>query len=137
MATCCLVAVGEGNSRLMKRLISTARKLRQSQTEAEAILWSRLRGRQLLGKKFRRQAPIGDFIADFLCHDAGLVIELDGSQHVDNHRDLERTAAIESAGYIVLRFWNGEVFQNLEGVIERIAQTLDVSGTPDPLTNCD
>jgi very-short-patch-repair endonuclease len=93
-------------------------------TDAERKLWSRLRGRRL-GAKFRRQVPIDRFIADFGCVEAKLVIEVDGGQHaVDIERDRVRTAVIETAGYIVIRFWNNEVLQNIDGVVEEILRTL-------------
>ena len=101
-----------------------ARRLRRESTDAERKLWSRLRAQQL-GCKFRRQVPIDRFIADFVCIEAKLVIEVDGGQHnIDVARDLERTAVLESAGYLVLRFWNNEVLQNTDGVVERIVETL-------------
>ena len=101
-----------------------ARSLRASQTEAEGILWSRLRGNRLDGFKWRRQTPLGPFFADFACFEARLVVELDGSQHGRRvAHDIERDRWIESHGWRVLRFWNVEVFQNLEGVCETIART--------------
>ena len=92
--------------------ISRARSLRADATLAERILWADLRRLRNHGLYFRRQVPIGRFIADFVCHDARLVIELDGSQHTEAKvviRDEERTAFIKSEGYRVLRFFNQEV----------------------------
>jgi very-short-patch-repair endonuclease len=103
-----------------ERDIAIARSLRQRSTDAEARLWSHLRSRQMEGAKFRRQMPIAGYIADFACPAARLVIELDGGQHADDPRDAERTAAIECAGYIVLRFWNHDALGNTEGVLEDI-----------------
>ncbi len=107
-----------------KRLTPVARNLRQNKTEAEALLWSRLRNRQLESAKFRFQVPFDDFVADFVGHSARLVVELDGSQHADNERDKCRDAVMESAGYRVMRFWNTELFENLDGVLEEIRQAL-------------
>ncbi|WP_417614996.1 endonuclease domain-containing protein [Parasphingorhabdus sp.] len=109
---------------MKKRLTPVARKLRRHKTDAEALLWSRLRNRQMENAKFRFQAPFDDYIADFLCHSAGLIIELDGSQHADNSRDKNRDAVMEIAGYRVIRFWNSEIFDNLEGVLEEIRQAV-------------
>ncbi|HEY7899853.1 MAG TPA: DUF559 domain-containing protein, partial [Caulobacteraceae bacterium] len=83
----------------------------------EHRLWSILRNRQLDGRKFRRQVPIGPYYADFACHEARLVIELDGAQHADRiAADSARTRAIEALGWKVVRFWNTEVTENLDGV---------------------
>ena len=99
-----------------------ARALRGRMTTAEELLWRGLRDRRLAGLKFRRQVPVGRYVADFLCEEAMLVVELDGSQHADqtlNH-DLRRTAALEGWGYRVLRFWNNDLTTNLEGVLTSI-----------------
>jgi very-short-patch-repair endonuclease len=105
-----------------------ARSLRQEQTVAEKHLWARLRGNELAGFTFRRQFPIGEFIADFCCTKSKLVIELDGAQHGDDAgqvaEDNRRTALLSARGYRVVRFWNEEVFANLEGVLERILAEL-------------
>ncbi len=104
-----------------------ARGLRVTQTGVERRLWQRLRSRQINGVKFRRQHPVGPYIADFFCLDARLVIELDGSRHGDEleqQADERRTEFLESQGYRVLRFWNEEVLDNLDGVLERIAEFL-------------
>ena len=103
------------------------RALRAAQTEIERRLWQRLRNRQLKGAKFRRQHPIGQFIADFFCLDAHLVIELDGSQHgEDGNRqaDERRTQYLEGDGWRVLRFINDEVLNNIDGVLGEIAKFL-------------
>jgi very-short-patch-repair endonuclease len=113
-----------------------ARRLRLNQTEVERRLWSKLRNRRLIGCKFRRQVPLGAFIVDFICIERGLVIELDGGQHNENRDDEARTEALEKAGWRVLRFWNNEVSENFEGVLERIIEALGedvVSPHPDPL----
>ena len=100
-----------------------ARSLRRNATDAEALLWSRLRNRQLYGAKFRRQVPLDRFIADFLCFDARLIVEVDGGQH-SIETDAARTAFLEAAGFRVIRFWNHEVLGNLNGVLETIAAHL-------------
>jgi BirA family biotin operon repressor/biotin-[acetyl-CoA-carboxylase] ligase len=110
-----------------KRLTPVARKLRRDMTDAERLLWSRLRGCQL-GAKFVTQFPIGDAVADFACRSAKLVIELDGGQHaLAPEAGAERTRIIELHGYRVIRFWNSDVTENLEGVLEVIAQNLRIA----------
>ena len=102
-----------------------ARALRANQTEAEKRLWWRLRDKQVEGFRFRRQVPIGPYIADFVCPSEKLIIEVDGGQHAENEEyDAARTALLEDAGYRVLRFWNNEVFENLDGVLERVREAL-------------
>jgi very-short-patch-repair endonuclease len=96
-----------------------ARRLRREQTEAELFLWARLRARQLSGAKFRRQCPIGPFIADFCCLEHRLIIELDEA----------RGEFLRKEGYEVLRFWNHEVFLETELVLQRIADLLATRGT--------
>jgi very-short-patch-repair endonuclease len=83
-----------------------AGKLRRNQTDAERLLWFKLRDRRLAGFKFRRQFPVGKYIVDFVCLDARVVIEIDGGQHSENLLDTERQAFIEEQGFVVLRFWN-------------------------------
>ena len=108
---------------------SFARDLRGTATDAEERLWYFLRDRRFLGAKFRRQVPVGPYVVDFLCVSASLVIEADGGQHAERAvYDGERTAYLEARGYRVLRFWNNDVMQNIEGVMQAIAMTL----TPDP-----
>jgi very-short-patch-repair endonuclease len=103
-----------------------ARQLRRNQSDAENRLWFQLRSRQL-GVKFRRQEPIGPFIVDFCAVDPKLIVEVDGGQHAAQEaRDADRTACLERSGYRVLRFWNTEVLGNAEGVVERIAQELEM-----------
>ena len=106
------------------KLRSNARALRKNSTDVERILWSELRDHRLNGTGFRRQVPIGSYIADFLCHAAKLVIELDGGQHFSAHgeqADAARSAAIETKGFQVLRFSNHDVIANRIGVLETIA----------------
>ena len=90
-------------------------------TDAERQVWQVLRLRQIDGHRFRRQVPIGGYIADFVCHEANLIIEIDGGQHdAALPAEIERTRFLEREGYRVLRFWNNEVLTNLEGVYEVI-----------------
>ncbi|MCW5751814.1 MAG: endonuclease domain-containing protein [Alphaproteobacteria bacterium] len=109
----------------MDGMTHLARALRASSTEAERRLWFALRDRRLGGHKFRRQVVIGRFIADFLCPAHRLVVELDGGQHGEGAaRDAARTAWLEARGYRVLRFWNNDVLENMEGVLVRILAAL-------------
>ncbi|MBL8630005.1 MAG: endonuclease domain-containing protein [Rhodospirillaceae bacterium] len=106
--------------------IKTARQLRRSQTDAEILLWSRIRARQLCGAKFKRQVPVDNFAVDFLCFEARLIVELDGGQHAEqNEKDAERTRKLEGFGYHVLRFWNNDPMSNVDGVLTAIAEHLD------------
>ncbi len=116
----------------MRKLTPVARKLRRTMTDAEAVLWRRLRNGQLRGFKFRRQFPVGAYIADFACWDARLVVEVDGGQHADSGSDLVRRKEIELLGFRVLRFWNNDVLNNLEGVLAAIASELSDRGHPSP-----
>lgn len=99
-----------------------ARHLRRNATDAERLLWSRLRRRQLSGYKFRRQVPIGPYTVDFVCLERSLVIELDGSQHADRRvgHDRARDDDIERRGFSVLRFWNDEIVGGLDDVVSAI-----------------
>ena len=104
-------------------LTQISKELRQKQTEAEKILWFKLRNRQLDGAKFRRQHRIGSYIVDFACLENKLIIEIDGGQHnqtLARENDEQRTQWLETTGYHVVRFWNSEVIQNTEGVLEKI-----------------
>jgi len=109
-----------------------ARRMRAEPTDAERVLWQRLRHDiKLVGSHFRRQVVIGPFIVDFASRRAKLVIELDGGQHDwQQASDASRTRRIEAAGYRVLRFWNNDVLGNLEGVLSEIQRALPA--TPDP-----
>ena len=102
-----------------------ARALRQVQTDAEALLWSKLRDRQILNLKFRRQRPTGPYFADFACLEIGLVIELDGGQHVDNTYDVKRESEMATLGFRTLRFWNNDVLTQMDVVLEKIFQTAE------------
>jgi len=104
--------------------IVRARALRASITNAERKLWYALRDRRFAGYKFRRQVPMGPYIADFICYSARLVIEVDGGQHAESARDGRRDRWFAQNGFRVLRFWNNEVLHNLEGVWMVILEAL-------------
>lgn len=113
------------------------RTLRRRRTEAEHALWRHVRDRRLLDRKFRRQHRIGRFVADFVCLEAGLIIELDGSQHLDREaHDAARTRWLETQGYRVIRFWNDDVLLRIDDVLAAIATALTAhrlsSGPPLP-----
>ncbi len=107
------------------KFIYRAKLLRNNMTDTERLLWAKIRNRQIHGYKFRRQCPLGKYIVDFVCHGKKVIIELDGSQHaVQEEYDQQRTAWLESEGYKVIRFWNNDVWQNIEGVLEVICSAL-------------
>ena len=106
-------------ARLPTDTLQRARSLRAASTDAERALWRKLRSGQLVGLKFRRQYPVLPYIVDFCCIARRLVIEIDGSQHT-SHTDQVRTALLESKGFMVLRFWNNDVLQRTDAVIEAI-----------------
>jgi adenine-specific DNA-methyltransferase len=94
-------------------------------TDAERHVWRMLRLHQMNRPRFRRQVPLGRYIVDFVCHEARLIVEIDGGQHDPSSLgETARTRFLESEGYRVLRFWNNEVLTNLEGVYEVIAAAL-------------
>ena len=101
-----------------------ARALRRTGTDAERAMWRLLRDRRLEGVKFRRQVPIGPFVADFASITCRLVVELDGGQHAGSASDARRDAYLIAEGWRVLRFWNNDVMQNRVGVLESIAQAV-------------
>jgi very-short-patch-repair endonuclease len=113
----------------MKRLVKSdrtlqrARRLRAEMSDEERILWMLLRDRRFADFKFRRQVPLGDYVADFVCHGAKLVLELDGSQHAEPKQsafDAKRTQYLEAAGFRVARIWCGDLFSDREGAMETI-----------------
>jgi len=109
---------------VVRRQISPhASQLRRDMTDAERKLWLSLRDRRLDGHKFRRQSTIGPYIVDFLCAEVMLIIELDGGQH-SPEIDASRTHYLKERGYRVLRFWNNDVLENFEGVLETILSVL-------------
>jgi very-short-patch-repair endonuclease len=97
-----------------------ARVMRADATKSENLLWQALRNKQLEGLKFKRQAPLGGYILDFVCFEARLIVEVDGGQHSGSERDLERDGYFESQGFRTLRFWNDEIVENLDGVCLKI-----------------
>jgi very-short-patch-repair endonuclease len=105
--------------------VKRAKRLRRDMTDAERKLWGCLRAEQIERFKFRKQAPIGRYVADFVCLERMLVIEVDGGQHAERKaEDDARTRALEMQGYRVLRFWNNDVLGNIEGVVEVIRRAL-------------
>jgi dTMP kinase len=108
---------GEGAARA---ILAHARTMRQQPTPPERQLWRALQSKSLAGLKFRRQAPIGRYIVDFCCHEAKLIIELDGVTHIDPAADAARDAWLQGRGFQILRFWNNEIMANLEGVLQTI-----------------
>ena len=119
-----------------ERRINLGRGLRQRQTDAERLLWAKLRNRQLKGVKFRRQQPLGPYIVDFISFEKRIIVEVDGGQHntpppypspvegKGKTRDREREAWLKERGYRVLRFWNNELLANMDGVLEKIVENL-------------
>lgn len=102
-----------------------ARQLRRNMTDAERALWRVLRDREAMaGHKFRRQHPIGPYVVDFVCLERGLIVEADGGQHWKSSLDARRDALLVEKGFQVLRFWNNDILQNLEGVCEMILRQL-------------
>jgi very-short-patch-repair endonuclease len=109
------------------------RALRRNMTDAERSIWRILRSSQIDGHRFRRQVPFGPYIADFVCHDARLIIEIDGGQHDRSVPDeVKRTRFLQDQGYRILRFWNNEVLSNLEGVRAILAHDLRRHPHPNP-----
>jgi very-short-patch-repair endonuclease len=112
---------------------SRARSLRRDTTDSERIIWNAVRAHRMHGASFRRQTPIGPYIVDFVCHEANLVIEIDGGQHFEPEhikRDARRDAFLSSKGYRVLRFNNHDVMSNRQGVLETIAAAVTLAPSP-------
>jgi len=108
---------------MRSQLTNIARNLPKRSTEAEKLLWSRLRARQLDGLKFRRQQSIGNHVVDFVCLEKGVIVEVDGSQHaVEKAKDEKRDKWFEDEGFKVLRFWDNEVLTSIDGVLEVIRE---------------
>jgi very-short-patch-repair endonuclease len=116
-------------------ILENAKLLRQNQTDAESCLWYHLRAHRFMGRKFKRQKPLGGYVVDFVCLEAKLVIELDGGQHMERvDYDQAREAWLRGQGYVVIRFWNHEVLCEMESVLERIRLELDaLSPSPSPV----
>jgi very-short-patch-repair endonuclease len=118
---------------MTKRLTDAARALRGRSTEAEMRLWHHLRAHRLCGFKFKRQQPMGPYIVDFVCFDAKLIVEADGSQHLDSLADQDRDAWFEAQGYRVLRFWNDDILLRAPQVLEAILYASQAAPSPPPL----
>ena len=118
-------ARGEGKDGGKAEMRGRARALRARMTDAERKLWFALRDRRFAGFKFRRQVPIDRFIADFVCFEARLVVEVDGGQHAGSLQDRWRDRWFAANGYRVVRFWNNEVLSNLEGVLTVLSAELE------------
>ena len=109
----------------VRRIVAAARKLRRTSTDVERRLWHRIRDKQIEAFRFRRQRPIGKYIVDFICLEAKLIVDLDGGQHSESVLlDEKRTVFLASLGYHVVRFWNNEVLENMDGVLARIREHL-------------
>jgi very-short-patch-repair endonuclease len=109
---------------LKDKIATIAKTLRKKSTDAENVLWKQLRRKQLEGLKFRRQQPIDNYVVDFVCFEKRIVIEVDGGQHsIERDKDSERDNYLVINGFKVLRFWNNEVLQNIEGVLEIIRKS--------------
>jgi len=114
-------------------LTEVAKDLRKSMTDAESVLWQRMKAKQFGGLKFRRQEQIVRFIADFVCFERGIIIEADGGQHaIEREKDEERTQWLNSQGFTVLRFWNNDILTNIEGVMEAIRSACVAAPSPRP-----
>jgi very-short-patch-repair endonuclease len=131
------VTVTTSRTSITKFRRATARRLRANQTDAEILLWRHLRKLETKGTHFRRQVPIGPYVADFACLASRLIVELDGSQHADKPniaKDEVRTRWLEAEGYRVLRFWNNDLTENLDGALETIYAALYGSRDAQPVT---
>jgi very-short-patch-repair endonuclease len=107
-----------------EKTIRIARRLRVNQTDAETVLWNRIRNRQIDGHKFVRQEPISGYICDFVCRELNLIVEVDGGQHNESASDAARDRRLIEQGYRVLRFWNNDVLGNIEGVLTALQAEL-------------
>ncbi len=116
--------------------LGRAKQLRSQPTDAENMLGQQLRAHRLGDAKFKRQQPIGRYIVDFVCLERRLIIEADGGQHNDCATDVERDEWLRGQGFVLLRFWNNKIMQNLDGVLSRILEHLQPANTtlsPTPL----
>lgn len=109
-----------------KKYTKIARALRKNMTDAERLLWSKIRNKQL-GVKFRRQQPLGKYVVDFVCFEKKLIIEVDGGQHCENKRDKIRDRWLLNGGFKMLRFWNNDVLESINGVLEIIRKRISPS----------
>jgi very-short-patch-repair endonuclease len=116
-----------------KRPTARSRELRLNATDAERKLWVQLSARKIAGVRFNRQFPVGPFICDFVSRSAKLVIEVDGGQHaVDVEKDQARTAYLQSQDYRVIRFWNNDMLERIDGVVSEIERVLADMPSPNP-----
>ena len=118
---------GTHNKKYSNSALNNAKNLRSDMTIFERKLWTRLRAKKFMNIKFKRQVPIGVYIADFVCKDKKLIIELDGSGHLETaqqEHDINRDSYLKSQGYEILRFYNNDIENNLEGVLEVIRQKI-------------
>lgn len=120
-------ADGAGGDVVTVRLVSIARRLRRRQTDVERNLWARLKSKQIEGVKFRRQQPLGPYVVDFVCLEKKIVVEIDGGHHNEDDvslKDSDRAAWLVGEGYRVLRFWNNDVLNQMESVLEEIREAV-------------
>ena len=123
----------DANDKGYRRPTERSRQLRRNATAAERKLWPYLSARKMAGVRFNRQFPVGQFICDFVSREKRLVIELDGGQHaLAAEYDERRTRFLHAQGYRVIRFWNNEVLDNIDGVLIVIRQALDNTPSPSP-----
>jgi very-short-patch-repair endonuclease len=121
---------------MKERLLKFAKGMRHQPTNAETLIWTALRGARLQGFKFKRQQPIGTYIVDFVCFENSLIIEIDGGQHGDEvSKDRERSNWLRRQGFRVLRFWNNEVMERKDDVLESIIRALREYPSPQPLSH--
>ena len=113
---------GQTNRQILDSALQQS--LRNRMTDAERLLWQHLRGRQVSGCKFRRQHPFMDYVLDFVCLEKGLIVEVDGGQHQGSEKDVLRDQRLREAGFRVLRFWNNQVLQETQAVVEVIFAAL-------------
>src|SRR3990172_5603085 len=121
--------VGE---RGMLNSIDRAKQLRREMTDAEQKLWRYLRAHRLLGEKFRRQQPIGNYIVDFVHLSSNVIVEADGGQHADSTNDAQRDAWLHAKGFTILRFWNNDILINTTAVLEKILEAVKSKAPPSP-----
>ena len=107
------------------KFLDYSRENRKTQTDAEKLLWFQIRNRQFNGYKFRRQFPVGKYILDFYCDEKKLAVEVDGGQHNQSNSDRERDQYIKDFGIKTLRFWDNDILQNVDSVLENILQVLE------------
>ena len=119
----------------MKKNTDLARELRKNLTPQEKKLWNLLRNHQFYGYEFRRQYPIAGYIVDFICRKSKIIIELDGGQHNQDNNieyDLKRTQVLNNLGYKVIRFWNCDIDNNIEGVYSTLQEAFEITDQPPP-----